>query len=404
MIDEDPGFTTQYRQDLLVSKDLNFRPTDLEFAPDGSLYVVDWQNALIGHMQHSARDPNRDHEHGRIYRVTYPSRPLVKPAEIDGASIPQLLENLKLPEYRSRYRTRRELRGRDSDEVVEATLQWASELPKGADPRLKLEALWVTWGAQKTDFGLLGELLESTDHRIRAAAVRVLRFNMDRNPFFRNSKKMLLDAANDSHGRVRMEAVVAASFANQKTGLEILTAAQSKEVHKQYKTTYEYAKGVLENAPAPPEAGKGKITPPKHLSKNEAKLFVQGAEIFNREAHCVTCHQENGKGLPDSGLPPLVQSAWVTGDPDRLIKLTLKGLMGPIEVNGRKYPGQVPMTPFENLLKDDEIASVLTYTRNAFGNKASAIQQRDVARVRKEVKSFIGLYKPEDLLKKHPIK
>ena len=98
MIDEDPGFTTAFRQNLLVSKDLNFRPTDLEFAPDGSLYVVDWQNALIGHMQHSARDPNRDHEHGRIYRVTYPSRPLVEPAKIDGASIPQLLENLKLPE------------------------------------------------------------------------------------------------------------------------------------------------------------------------------------------------------------------------------------------------------------------------------------------------------------------
>ena len=76
--------------------------------------------------------------------------------------------------------------------------------------------------------------------------------------------------------------------------------------------------------------------------------------------------------------------------------------MGPIEVNGRKYPGQVPMTPFEYLLKDDEIAAVLTFTRNSFGNKASAIQASDIARVRKEVKSFIGLYKPEDLLKKHP--
>ena len=130
MIDEDPGFTTAFRQNLLVSKDLNFRPTDLEFAPDGSLYVVDWQNALIGHMQHSARDPNRDHEHGRIYRVTYPSRPLVEPAKIDGASIPQLLENLKLPEYRSRYRTRRELRGRNADEVVKATLKWVDALPK----------------------------------------------------------------------------------------------------------------------------------------------------------------------------------------------------------------------------------------------------------------------------------
>ena len=404
MIDEDPGFTTQYRQDLLVSKDLNFRPTDLEFAPDGSLYVVDWQNALIGHMQHSARDPNRDHTHGRIYRVTYPSRPLVKPAKIDGASIPQLLENLKLHEYRSRYRTLRELRSRNADEVVKATLKWVDALPKDADERLKLEALWVTWGAKQTNFALLRKLIDSSDHRIRSAAVRVLRFNMDRNPFFANRKKLLLKAAGDSHGRVRMEAVVAASFVDRKTGLEILSAAESNEVHNQYKTTYQYARGVLENAPAPVENDKTKVNPPKHLSKKDADLFVKGAEVFNREAHCVTCHQANGKGLPDSGLPPLIDSSWVTGDPDRLIKLTLKGLMGPIEVNGRKYPGQVPMTPFEQLLNDDEIASVLTYTRNAFGNKASAIRESDVARVRKEVKSFIGLYKPEDLLKEHPDK
>ncbi len=69
---------------------------DLEFAPDGSLYVVDWHNILIGHMQHNARDPLRDHSHGRIYRITYPSRPLVTPAKIDGAEIGELLENLKL--------------------------------------------------------------------------------------------------------------------------------------------------------------------------------------------------------------------------------------------------------------------------------------------------------------------
>ena len=404
MIEQDPGFSTEFRQNLLVSKDLNFRPTDLEFAPDGSLYVVDWQNALIGHMQHSARDPNRDHAHGRIYRVTYPSRPLVKPAKIDGASINQLLENLKLPEYRSRYRTRRELRGRDSEEVVKATLQWVDSLPKDSEERLKLEALWVTWGANLVDLDLLKELLDSSDHRIRTAAVRVLRFNMDKNPFFGNRKKLLFNAANDSHGRVRMEAVVAASFVNRKTGLEILSAAGSKEIHKHYKQTYEFAKGVLENAPIPVEADKYKVSPPKYLSKKDAKLFTKGAEIFNREAHCVTCHQANGKGLPDSGLPPLVKSPWVSGDPDRLIKLTLKGLMGPIEVNGRKYPGQVPMTPFEYLLKDDDIASVLTYTRNSFGNEASVIQAKDVARIRKEVKTFIGLYQPADLLKKHPIR
>src|SRR5690606_38921281 len=124
LVDDGTGFKSQHRQDLFWSDDKNFRPVDSEFAPDGSLYVVDWHNILIGHMQHNARDPLRDHVHGRIYRVTYPSRPLVKPAKVDGVSIAELLENLKLPEYRTRYRSRSELRMRDDAAVVKETLAW----------------------------------------------------------------------------------------------------------------------------------------------------------------------------------------------------------------------------------------------------------------------------------------
>ena len=78
--------------------------------------------------------------------------------------------------------------------------------------------------------------------------------------------------------------------------------------------------------------------------------------------------------------------------------------MGPIEVLGRKYPGQVPMTPFEHMLNDQEIASVLTYVRNSFGNKASAVEPAQVSKIRGEVKSFVGLYSPNALLKEHPLK
>ena len=70
--DDGTGYSGKHRQDLMQSSDPNFRPVDLEFAPDGSLYVADWHNVLIGHMQHNARDPLRDHMHGRIYRITYP--------------------------------------------------------------------------------------------------------------------------------------------------------------------------------------------------------------------------------------------------------------------------------------------------------------------------------------------
>ena len=57
MREDGAGYTGEIREDLVRSDDPNFRPCDLEFAPDGSLYIVDWHNALIGHMQHSARDP-----------------------------------------------------------------------------------------------------------------------------------------------------------------------------------------------------------------------------------------------------------------------------------------------------------------------------------------------------------
>ncbi|MDG1139392.1 MAG: c-type cytochrome [Opitutales bacterium] len=396
VIDQDPGFTTKYRHDLFVSEDLNFRPTDLEFAPDGSLYVVDWQNALIGHMQHNARDPNRDHKHGRIYRVTYPSRPLVKPAKIAGASISQLLTNLELPELRTRYRTRRELRGRNPDDVTNAAIEWS----KGKEDRMQLEALWVSWGAGRLHQPMLLKLLDSKDHRVRAAAANVFRFHINSVP---QHKSILNKLANDPHGRVRLTAVIASSYLNRKLGLQTLTAAEKHTVSPLYKESYAFAREVINNKPAEDEKEVIPSNIPKYLSKNDQVKFIKGSEIYHREGYCVTCHQENGKGLPDSGFPPLAGTKWVTGNSDRLIKLTLKGLMGPIEVMGKKYPGQVPMTPFEHMLTDKEIASVLTYVRNSYGNKSPSISTEQVAKIREQKKSFIGLYSPEALLKEHPM-
>ncbi len=77
---------------ILVSSDPNFRPSDVEMGGDGALYVSDWHNTLIGHMQHNMRDPNRDHEHGRIYRVTATGRPLDKPAKMKGKPIAEVCQ------------------------------------------------------------------------------------------------------------------------------------------------------------------------------------------------------------------------------------------------------------------------------------------------------------------------
>ncbi len=99
---------------ILSSRDPNFRPSDVETGPDGAIYFLDWQNPIIGHMQHNLRDPSRDRIHGRVYRITYEGRPLSIPPRIAGASIEELLRLLKHPEDRVRYRARTELGARDS--------------------------------------------------------------------------------------------------------------------------------------------------------------------------------------------------------------------------------------------------------------------------------------------------
>jgi mono/diheme cytochrome c family protein len=72
-------------------------------------------------------------------------------------------------------------------------------------------------------------------------------------------------------------------------------------------------------------------------------------------------------------------------------------LLGPFEVNGEPYPGNVPMTPFEGLLDDAEMAAVLTYVRNAFGNTAAAIAPEQVASVRTSVEGRDTFYRAEEL-------
>ena len=74
--EEGSGFAATEIEPLLQSADTNFRPVAMKFGPDGALYVVDWFNPLVGHMQYSLRDVRRDKTHGRVWRITAKGRPL----------------------------------------------------------------------------------------------------------------------------------------------------------------------------------------------------------------------------------------------------------------------------------------------------------------------------------------
>ena len=94
---------------------------------------------------------------------------------------------------------------------------------------------------------------------------------------------------------------------------------------------------------------------------------------------CLPCHMQDGAGVPNMN-PPLIKTEYVLGNKTRLINILLKGLSGEIKVNGETYSNEMPPL---NYLSDEQISDVLTYIRNDFGNKASAVTRAEVAKTRK---------------------
>jgi putative heme-binding domain-containing protein len=162
-------------EDLLVSSDGNFRPADYKVGEDGALYIADWANPLIGHMQHNIRDPSRDHEHGRVYRITAKGRPLQERVPIDGESIDSLLDVLKHPVDGVRLRARIELSERPTGKVMAAVQRWIQQFDatKPEDAHHLLEALWLHQQFNVVNEGLLALMLESPEPHARRAAERV---------------------------------------------------------------------------------------------------------------------------------------------------------------------------------------------------------------------------------------
>jgi mono/diheme cytochrome c family protein len=108
--------------------------------------------------------------------------------------------------------------------------------------------------------------------------------------------------------------------------------------------------------------------------------MVRGGKVYAQ--HCASCHQVDGGGVP--GLnPPLEKTSWVTGSKTRLIRVVLKGMNSHEEIDGETYSNT--MAP-HNHLTDQQIADVLTYIRNSFGNKATPITPGDVKYVRSRTK------------------
>ena len=240
------GFEGKEKPQLVFCEDGNFRPIDIQFAPDGTLYICDWHNALIGHLQHNLREPNRDHQHGRIWRVVCTGRDLVKPPAIAGEPIPVVLDALKEYEDRARYRARRELAERATADVVPAVEKWVAELDKTDEGYVHnlLEANWVLQSHNVVKIELLNAALNADDFRCRAAATRIL---CDMRTKVPDALTLIQARVNDDHARVRVEAVRACSFFDSAEAIEVALDVLNHDVDQYVQYTLDETMRHLES-------------------------------------------------------------------------------------------------------------------------------------------------------------
>jgi len=128
-------------------------------------------------------------------------------------------------------------------------------------------------------------------------------------------------------------------------------------------------------------------------------LFEKGRGVYL--TYCASCHQADGLGSPIQA-PPLAGSDWVLAEhPNRIIRIVLNGMAGPITVSGKSYTFNNVMLPWKDTLNDEQIAAVLTYIRmnKAWGNQASPVRPEQVAPIRKATAGRDTNWTQEELLK-----
>jgi len=242
------AYITKQETDICRTSNNTFRPIDVKLGPDGALYIADWSNPIINHGEVDFRDPRRDREHGRIWRVAMKGKPAVKKPELAKASTSALLNELFSPNQFNSSQATRLLVEKGAVAVAPELKTWTAKLKTEKE---ELAALWIHQSLNLPAPELLTKLLAAPDGRIRAAAVRALSFATtapvqpvrvadangtvssylaDASTSFAESDTVarLAKLVTDPHPRVRLEAVRAlAKFPSAKSAELVLSAVDT---------------------------------------------------------------------------------------------------------------------------------------------------------------------------------
>jgi mono/diheme cytochrome c family protein/glucose/arabinose dehydrogenase len=437
-------------QELIASTDERFRPVNARVGPDGALYLADMYHGIIEHVifivpwltkQIEQRKLYEGNDHGRIWRIVHE-----KGVKREKGSDGDLVKMLGHPNGWQRNTAQRLLVERGEDigdpnrfetplhrlhalwtlegmgKLTPAHLQKAA---KDADPRVRfaaarlgaeialnderdagvrlyallspkplsaiaehltrheddlsrIAAMTTIHGQEIALLELLLKWPQSTAHRIETLKLlsqlacmdgkaEVLFAKMAETAIWQ--REALLDGFLASQAKVTLKAKPA--FLDEMAANRDI-AARERLQRLRMALNWPGAENVTLSARKQP------------LSDAAKQQIERGAAVY--QSVCGLCHQPTGYGVPNVA-PPLAESTWVTGEPERLIRIALHGLYGEIEVNGQKWNLAMPGQGANPALDDAKLADVLSYVRNAWGNEASVIDAAQVAAVREQTKT-----------------
>jgi mono/diheme cytochrome c family protein len=345
------------KREFLASTDERFRPVNASIGPDGCLYVVDFYRGVIQHKrfltsylrrQSAERSLDKPIGLGRIYRIIPENHQPVPPPQ-------DLVSGLSHPYLWWRLRSQKRMVEGNRLELASAITELAEDAT--ATPHARVHALWVLAGLEKLEESTIEQAIQDPHWFVSMTGVRL---------------------AGESKG-------VGAFFPDEFKGL-----AEKVSQNKDFPTAYTSYAALTAKSGYPSrviQSYKDKEADWLVKDSELLSLYRKGRDHYN--VSCGACHQADGKGLPNMA-PTLASSDWVTGDVRRLIGVAVHGLMGPIKVNGKEITGVPPVMPAHGFMKDDQLASILTYVRNAWGNRSDAVLPEDIARYRKTEASRVA--------------
>ena len=371
--------TNAYKKsEFLTSTDERFRPVNTYTGPDGALYVVDMYRGILQHRayvttylrnQIEERGLDKPLDQGRIYRVVPENKRRGPKRNLSKATSGELVQLLAHPNGWWRDTAQRLLVERDDPSVIHDLKKLALS---SSNALTRLHALWTLEGTERIDAVTLRSALNDTSAKNRAAAVRIAE------PFLKTQSEQA-----NAQLREKVFGLTADRAAEVQTQLALSLSQLAPDTQARQllsnivqQTRFTLTRDCAKFALAAFEPPKVVVVKQAPLSPEDQKRFDAGKAVF--EATCVACHQAHGLG--QEGLaPPLLGSEWVAGSPERIVRIVLSGLRGPIRVKKQKFELDMPSL---GVLPDEQIAAVITYVRNEWGHSFSSIDAATVKRIR----------------------